>query len=135
MSQNSLNNLRRPIVSNPNTWPVIGLFAALLLVPAIAQLARIGGSNLENRTLAAFPTIGSWKEIKDLPQKADAYINDRFGLRAQLVHIHSVLRYRLGLSSSKDVVIGRDGWLFYTADRLMEQHTGANIFSPAELEN
>ena len=39
------------------------------------------------------------------------------------------------LSSTKDVVVGKDGWLFYTADKLMEQHTGADVFTPAELEN
>jgi hypothetical protein len=31
-------------------------------------------------------------------------------------------------------VIGRDNWLFYTNDRIIEQHTGADVFTAAELE-
>ena len=64
----------------------------------------------------------------------ETYVNDRFGLRQQLVDINSLARYRLCLSSTKEAVIGKDGWLFYTADKLMDQHTGVDIFTPAELE-
>jgi DNA-binding transcriptional regulator YbjK len=51
-----------------------------------------------------------------------------------MVHLNSLLRYRLGISSAREVVIGRDGWLFYTADQILEQHTGANIFTGDQLE-
>jgi hypothetical protein len=65
---------------------------------------------------------------------SENYVNDRFGLRQQLVHLNSLLRYRIGVSSSREVVIGKDGWLFYTADKLMEQHTGTDVFGAQELE-
>ncbi|HWM49446.1 MAG TPA: hypothetical protein VNR11_21305 [Xanthobacteraceae bacterium] len=129
--------------SNPRTeierkaldaWLTILLFALVLLVPAAAQLFGIGAASSENRTLAPFPKIDRLKEIKDLPRLADAYVNDRFGLRAQLVHANSLLRYRMGLSSSKDVVIGKDGWLFYTGDRSLERHTGAYVLKREEVD-
>jgi len=117
-----------------NAWAIILLFGFLVLVPFVAQISGFGAMSGENRTLAEFPKIRQLKEIKDLTRKMDAYVNDRFGLRRQLVRLNSLIRYNLGVSSTKDVVIGKDGWLFYTADFLMEQHTGINVFSPAELE-
>src|ERR1700688_2540022 len=89
-----------------NAWLTVLLFGALLLVPAMAQLANIGQSADENRTLAPFPKLGALKELKDLSRMAENYVNDRFGLRSQLVHANSLLHYRLGISTSKDVVIG-----------------------------
>jgi hypothetical protein len=89
----------------------------------------------ENRVLAPPPAVRSIKEFRNFPKMAEAYVNDRFGLRSELVHLNSLWRYRMGISSTPSVVIGSDGWLFYTADKLMEQHTGSDIFSPPELEN
>lgn len=119
-----------------NRWLVIVLFGVMLLTPLVTQLIGFSAdSSTENRVLAPFPAIHSIREIKFLPKMSENYVNDRFGLRRRLVHLNSLVRYRLGLSSTKEVVIGKDGWLFYTADKLMEQHTGADIFTPAELEN
>jgi len=119
-----------------NEWLVILLFGAILLTPFVTQVIGFStDSTSENRTLAPLPKVNSLREIKFLPKMSESYVNDRFGLRQQLVHFNSLLRYRLGLSSTKDVVVGKDGWLFYTADKLMEQHSGADVFTPAELEN
>jgi hypothetical protein len=117
-------------------WLIIALFAVMLLTPFVTQLIGFStDATSENRVLAPLPKVNSLREIKFLPKMSENYVNDRFGLRRQLVHLNSLLHYRLGVSSSRDVVIGKDGWLFYTADKLMEQHTGADIFTPPELEN
>jgi alginate O-acetyltransferase complex protein AlgJ len=118
-----------------NAWLMIGLFGAFLLAPTVAQLMGIGIATTENRVLAPFPSINRFKDIKDLTQQADAYVNDRFGLRSHLVHLNSLVRYRLGLSSNKLVAIGRNNWLFYANDRILEQHTGADVFTAEELEH
>jgi hypothetical protein len=112
----------------------LALFAGLILAPSVGQIFKLGQSTTENRALAPFPQLTSLKEIKDLPRLAENYVNDRFGFRYQLVHWNSLLRYALGISSAKEVVIGSDGWLFYTADQILEQHTGANTFKHDELE-
>jgi hypothetical protein len=121
--------------SRLNDLLIIALFAVMLLAPAAAQLAGWStDSGSENRILAPFPKINSLKEVRLLPQMAERYVNDRFGLRKQLVHVNSLLRYSLGLST-REVVVGKDGWLFYTADKLMEQHTGVDIFTHQRLES
>jgi alginate O-acetyltransferase complex protein AlgJ len=122
--------------SRLNARLLIAVFCAMLLVPAVTQVIGLSSnSTTENRVLAPFPKISSVREIKLLPKMSENYVNDRFGLRKQLVHANSLVRYRLGLSSTRDVVVGKDGWLFYTADKLMEQHTGVDVFTEAELEN
>jgi hypothetical protein len=117
-----------------DSWLLIVVFAVLLLIPVTAQLFGIGAGSGENRVLAPPPRL-TFKQLNNFSKSSDAYVNDRFGLRQQLVQLNSRLRYSLGVSSSKDVVIGSDGWLFYTDHKLMEQHTGANVFTTAELEN
>jgi alginate O-acetyltransferase complex protein AlgJ len=122
--------------SRLNDWLIIVLFCVMLLAPFITQMTGLAADSAnENRTLAPYPEINSLREVKLLPKLLEDYVNDRFGLRSQLVHFNSLLRYRLGISSNRQVIVGKDGWLFYTADKLMEQHTGADIFTPAELEN
>ena len=122
--------------SRLNDWLLIAVFGLMVLAPAVTQLIGLStDTTTENRTLAPIPTINSVREIKFLPKMSESYVNDRFGLRKSLVHLNSLVRYRLGLSSTREVVVGKDGWLFYTADKLMEQHTGADVFTPAELEN
>lgn len=119
-----------------NNGLVIALFTCMVLTPFVAQLVGLtSGASTENRTLAPAPKVNSLRELKFLPKMSETYVNDRFGLRQRLVHANSLIRYKLGLSSTRDVVIGKDGWLFYTADKLMEQHTGADIFTPVALEN
>ena len=118
-------------------WIVICVFAALMLTPALVMLLRAGGagSNSENRVLAPFPTWADLKKVHSLSRKLETYVNDHFGLRDQLVRANSRVRYAAGLSSNpQQVVIGRDGWLFYARERIMEQHVGADVFAPAELE-
>lgn len=121
--------------STTNAALKLALFAAVILTPSIGQVFNIGQSNTENRTLAPFPELRSLKEIKDLPRFSENYVNDRFGFRNQLVHLNSMVRYAFGISSAKEVVIGSDGWLFYTADQILEQHTGANVFDRDGLEH
>ena len=115
---------------------VIALFVALLIAPSVAQLFGFtSGIAGENRYLAPFPKVSGQRDLKLLPRMMEDYVNDRFGLRSQMVHVNSLMRYKLGVSSTRDIVIGRDQWLFYTADKIMEQHTGADIFTPTELEH
>lgn len=136
MSQHVQPTIRLGKSSRFNDRLVIFVFCVMLLVPFVTQVIGFSTDNTtENRVLAPFPKINSLREIKFLPKLSENYVNDRFGLRKQLVHLNSLVHYKLGLSSAREVVIGKDGWLFYTADKLMEQHTGADVFTSAEMEH
>lgn len=120
-------------------WSIllIGFFALAILTPAVVQLSGYGFQEAAgNRVLASIP---EWKGIRELRSYAkgwEEYANDHFGFRSALVRLNSLARYAIGASSNPDVVIGRGGWLFYnySQEKLLDQHTGVNVFSPDELE-
>jgi hypothetical protein len=118
-------------------WALVALFLALVSLPGLIQVATLGGARVaENRVLAPPPHWMGFSRLRDLAKATDAYIEDHFGLRRELVRLNSLVRYRLGVSSTPKVVIGKDGWLFYAfaAEKILEQHTGADVFTPEELE-
>jgi alginate O-acetyltransferase complex protein AlgJ len=125
-----------PRASRAMSWVVIMLFGAFVLTPPTAQMFGWGErASTENRVLAAFPQVSDVSDALSAPRRLEAYVKDRFGLRQQMIVAYSWLRLQLGLSSVKDVAVGSGGWLFYTSDKLLEQHTGVNRFAPAELEH
>ena len=118
-------------------WIMIVGFCFCIAVPAIIQVLGIDSRATENRTLAPPPPWpGQWADAFKLPAETQSYLDDRFGLRNQLVWLNSRLRYALGGSSVANVAVGRDGFLYYAyePERLMEQHTGEDVFSPKGLD-
>jgi alginate O-acetyltransferase complex protein AlgJ len=122
--------------SRATNWALVALFLGLLCVPGVTQIATLSAPAVADRVLAPPPQWMGFSRLRDLAKATDAYIEDHFGLRRQLVRWNSLVRYRLGVSSTPQVVIGKDDWLFYAyaPEKIMEQHTGANVFTPAELE-
>jgi len=71
-------------------------------------------SLIEQRKLAPFPELGwTHKAIATFPSKFEAFFNDHFGLRDQLVQVYSLYSMILKSSSNPDVMLGLDDWLFY----------------------
>jgi hypothetical protein len=97
------------------------VFAILLLLPGVATLVgaivpQDSRDLTEGRKLAKPPKLqwmwtGRWSEFT---RKADAYANDHFGLRKQLLASNASIRYALRSPASSQVVVGRSGWLFYS---------------------
>lgn len=95
----------------------LGLVALVLLAPMAAQLAGFQGwREGENRTQAPLPaTPSDLSSLRAWPRAVDAALNDRFGLRPQLVALHNVLLFRLfGGFSSHLILAGPNGRLFLT---------------------
>ncbi|HME44872.1 MAG TPA: hypothetical protein VKF36_17405 [Syntrophorhabdales bacterium] len=81
----------------------------------------------ENRVLAPRPALKPgtpstfWKYIQDYQN----YFNDNFGFRNRLIQINSFINLKIfGVSPTPlpDVVVGRDGWLFYNV-----AHDGSSL--------
>lgn len=69
--------------------------------------------NYEQRELAQKPdlTVGN---IVDYPAKYESYYNDNLPFRTQLIEMNTYIDYSLFEKSPvKQVIIGKDGWLFY----------------------
>jgi alginate O-acetyltransferase complex protein AlgJ len=117
---------------------VTTLFIAALLTPGLVMVTELDHETArgENRELADRPRRpASWPEWRAFPAAASHYFEDHFGLRARLVRWQALLRLRVfSVSASPDVIVGREGWLFYAGDGSAEDIVSAVPFTLAELE-
>ena len=97
---------------------ILVLMAAAWLTPLWVRAPDVQ----ENRVLAAKP---AWPDrIEDLEtfrKAADAYVGDHFPIRPHLIGLLNRLRLMAGVSGSRRIIVGRDGWLFFDDDT----HLGA----------
>ena len=89
-------------------------FMLLLFLPLADTVLHISPpiAIKEKRTLAAKPQFDLQRPWEYLV-KFEAYFNDHFGFRSQLVQTHNLLTYWLFRTSPlPKVIVGRQGWLF-----------------------
>ncbi len=123
--------------STPRAWQLVWLtgFAVLLGAPAIGWLVRVPppAAMQEMRALASWPDSAQ-VPLTDWPAKFEAWLRDHFPLRGQIVHAHSVLRHQWLGAPSANVIVGRDSWLFFSGNRTVEDFTGHDLLTQAELD-
>lgn len=112
-------------------------FLAAIFLPAVARLAGWdkAGANTEQRILAPMPALPrSLGAVPSFLATFDRYWSDQFGFRAELVRTYSRLMVQgFRTSSSSQVLVGRDGWLFYTGDGNLEDWRSCARLSESEL--
>lgn len=91
---------------------------ALLLVPLVLMPFLPSGPDFEKRELAAAPELmRNGAPNADFLSDAGAYLEDHFALRHVFVELDATLKERLFMvSSTPNVVCGRDGWLYYSGE-------------------
>jgi alginate O-acetyltransferase complex protein AlgJ len=104
----------------------------------VGSLVDVGSdaARIELRRPARLPSLpDSWESLRELPDRVDAYLDDAFGFRAQLVTANSLLHLAIGVSGSSRYVVGRDGWFFHrSADDVLEQYRGTDTFKSDEVD-
>ena len=93
-------------------------------------------SRTENRKLAAFPRLikdGKWNT--SFSKEFDAYFNDHFFLRDELLDLNMKLTSFTGtsLNNTGKVISGKDGWYFYARNNAYRNYHNLDLFSPGEL--
>lgn len=116
----------------------IGLFFAGICLPLGATFL---GWNMptpsdENRPLATFPsTEWTYDNVEAFPDKFEKYWTDHMGYRPNLVRLQARSKVKvLGVSSSSQVALGKDGWLFLNGDKNLEDYRATEPFSSEQLE-
>jgi SGNH hydrolase-like domain, acetyltransferase AlgX len=106
-------------------------FVVALIVPGIALAAGIRPVDLEGRPRATLPPLDARSLGEPSTYAAiDRWIADRFPGRNEAVGAHAAIDYGvLGGSTTPNVIVGRDGWLFtrtelepvcdFTADQVL----------------
>ncbi len=114
------------------------VFIGFIFIPGGLWLVNTDAevSSFEKRRLAEFPVPGgSWESIASFPQRMENYYEDHFGLRDQLIALHSRLYIQLfGKSPDSAVTIGRDKWLFYNGGNSLRDFMGLLNVDVVQLE-
>jgi hypothetical protein len=89
----------------------------VLALPLLVTLRADPAASAELRQLAPAPALpGRWRQRLAGPAAADAWINDHFGWRAQMVAAYARLRHDLfGRFPTSQVIAGREGRVFLSA--------------------
>ncbi len=118
-------------------WYLIYIAAVLMLAafPFVGMSAAATNETTENKELARFPRLrsdGTWN-VRYLAQLGD-YFEEHFAFRQELVAANALIRGRLlGVSASDQVLVGKDGWLYYTGT--LDDYLGRNQMSEKGLAN
>ncbi len=106
----------------------------LLLFTGLSGILRPSEETQENRALAPRPTLGTDAVLLDYPQQFNDYAADHFGGRSWLVFALNTFKLRvLGVSGHRDVLVGKQGWLFLSDDLLERDIAGEAPFTEDEL--
>jgi len=109
-------------------WVIILIFGGILYIPLLMTSTQLDleYSETEKRSLVPFPDLGAFQDgIVQFTKGVDAYYQDHFGLREWLIgRYHRELSKRFNIGGSADVVVGEDGWFFYTGDDLGDDMMG-----------
>lgn len=119
------------------------LFLAFICAPGFEYWADLDRTPraAENRNPAPTPewpkTFAAWTAFT---AAAQAYVDDHFGFRDRLLQWNNTFKTALlGVPSSHDVILGKDGWLFLRNDvyargfKVLEDFRRIDPYSPAEL--
>jgi alginate O-acetyltransferase complex protein AlgJ len=128
-----LNSLRRAADVG-----LIALFLVVLWLPTwdwLWGLDRSPPPN-ENRKLAEFPKYSEIAAPAPYLAAFGQFFEDHFGFRKQLVHWNTHWKQRLFDESPVSMAMqGRNGWLYWASEGMLENYTGQARFSEADLQN
>jgi alginate O-acetyltransferase complex protein AlgJ len=117
---------------------LIALFLLAIWLPICDSLFGIDRARtpVEKRKLAEKPEFKwQWTALTQYPREFEAYFNDHFGFRNWLIDWHNRMKVQwLGTVSSPKVIKGKEGWLFFVGDRILDYCCRAtDPFSEEEL--
>ena len=102
------------------------LFFALLCLPMMLKPFFRNDANLEKRALAKLPSYVKDGRLNiDFSDQFESYASDHFPLRAQLLTASNTLKGEFLHAQSSNVIVGKDGWLFYNTEQADYLNTNA----------
>lgn len=116
---------------------LIAAFLALIWLPTLDSFFGLDKAPTPNekRAPAKFPEFNASVEgIRQFLAGLEAYYSDHFGFRKRLIRWEH--RWKRGLfkeSTLSDVMIGRDGWLFYAGDNMIDHARATKSYTPDQL--
>ena len=102
------------------------LFFALLCLPMLLSPFFKNDASLEKRALAKLPAYLEDGRLNiDFSDQFESYTSDHLPLRAQLLTISNKIKGELLHAQSSNVIVGKDGWLFFNSEQADYLNTNA----------
>ncbi len=127
--------------SDSMLWPgrvLIILFALFLALPLLDMIFDLNHDAylVENRPLAWFPDPPRHAgEIGKYFSGIEACFNDHFGWRTLLVQWHDNITVKLFKEGNHGVIVGNNGWVYYSDLQMVDHFRGDVQFTDAELRD
>ena len=123
----ALDHLRMP--SHPVNRVLVLLFLLAVFAPLSATLATLSHREADDpkRELAPWPDAPATLEDAGLwPTRFRQWFADHYAFRRELIRAHGALLLEgVGVSPSRAVLVGKDGWWFYADDDALEDMVSA----------
>ncbi|KLI18548.1 hypothetical protein GQX62_04150 [Brachyspira hyodysenteriae] len=123
-------------LSNIKGHYIITVFLSFLVLPIIIYTIfgnYFDKNNYENRTKSEKPYIFSIK-LENYPKSYENYFNDFLAFRNELIQLKNIIDVNLFKNIIHNVLLGKNDWLFYRYDNLIENYIGLDGFTDEQLE-
>lgn len=124
-------------IKRVSEWCVVGIFLAVIYGSWLDTALHLDPMRppSENRALAAMPPWPSdASRLGGFAAEFFHFVQDNFGFRSLLLSWNSSIRLALGQSPSPSVMLGKDGWLYYTGNHALEDYRGLWPLSPEDID-
>lgn len=115
------------------------LFLVVLWLPTLDSFFDLDDTPIadENRLPARWPHFAGLARSREFITGAENYFNDRFGFRYRLIHWnhHWKNQWFRTKTSGDTVLFGRDGWLFYAGEQMLEHWTHQLVWAEQDLRD
>jgi hypothetical protein len=113
------------------------LFGLLICLPSFDAVFQLDNAPIPNekRQPAPFPEFRTSAQVRDFVGGLTAWFDDHFGFRRRLVRTNNHWKHQLFGTNEKEVLEGRDGWLYFTACEMLDNCLGHSRWTEKDLEN
>jgi len=129
---------RTPLRACSDTLTIV-VFLVLISLPTVDYFFNLDHADppQENRLPASWPVFKGLNQSRDFIAGVEKYFDDHFGFRRRLMRLHHHWKDRIfhDRGSNQFVLAGRDGWLFYSGDRMIQRCARQDVWSEQDLEN
>lgn len=115
---------------------MLAVFFALLFVP-MSNISDVRKSEQEKRMFAKKPQFTTYNVKNGIYGKRfEAWYNDHFFGRNVMMNLYNSIKYTIApKSGNNNVLVGKDGWLFYKKDNGINNYANKNLLSETVLQN
>jgi alginate O-acetyltransferase complex protein AlgJ len=112
------------------------LFFTVLIIPAFTKFPPPADFNKPSgKFLSSHPVLNQYWKLIQLPVAYQTYFSEHFSLRNQYVVLHNEILFRfLGSNVYRNVLTGKEGWLYLTDEDNLRYFQCDQPFTPGELD-